>query len=501
MRLDGPSASEAGCYPRRDADVAVDIAPQAAAGRGLDSVFLGLTRPGGVRRRAPRPRSGARLSELLAALAFLAIAPISCGPTQAPAPPVGPAQTADQSKGGATTGKPAGPTSAGGSKGPGAPRPPAPPIDVQLGPVTVGEAARSVDVTGTLYGDIEATIASKVTGRLALLQADLGDAVETGAPLADLDRRDYELELAQRERTVAATLAELGLERAPDAGFDVSAVPSVRQRRSEADNAKAKYERAKRLFEQTPPLIAEQDLADLRTAWQMAMAATESAQLAAKALIAKAEAEDAAVAIARQRLDDTRLSVPTDDAGRPRTFRVAERLASVGELMNVGTPIVRLVSIDPIRYRATVPERFAAEVAVGQRATLALEGRSAPSVGTVSRISPRIDERSRSFEVEVTVPNADGSLKPGAFAKGSIEYRRDAGITFVPSAAVVTFAGVDRVFTVKDGKAVAHRVRVGRRQGDLIEVTGEIGADQVVVGNAAGLSQDAPVTVKAASGG
>ena len=410
----------------------------------------------------------------VALLGCIAVALPSCGPAQSPT-------------GGA------------------AQRPQAAPIEVSLVAVRRAEAIRTVDVTGTLFGDIDTTVAAKVAGRIVRLHVDLGAAVSTGDALAELETRDYELELTQRERTVRVTLSQLGLGEELPAGFEPSMVPSVRQRRSEADNAKAKFDRAQRLFEQKPPLIAEQDLADLRTAWEMAREATEVALLEAQSLVARAAAERAAVEIARQRLHDATIVAPTGEQGEKRQFRVAQRMVSIGELMSIGTPMFSLVATDPIRFRATVPERFSDAIAVGQSAAISLETDSsapagaAATTGTVTRIAPRIDERSRSFEVEITLANPDGRLKPGAFARGAIQIRRDANVAFVPSAAVVTFAGVQRVFSVRDGKAVAHRIRTGKEADGLIEVIGELDVTEVVASGAAGLGQDAPVTVRASS--
>jgi RND family efflux transporter MFP subunit len=389
------------------------------------------------------------------------------------------------------------PPSASGSAPRGGPAPAS--VEVQVAPVRKLQAVRNVDVTGTLFGDIETSVAAKVAGRISALHVDLGSVISTGDSLAELEQADYLLELAQRERSVDATLSALGLASAPTAEFDLESVPSVRQRRSEAANAKAKFDRAQRLFDQTPPLIAEQDLADLRTAWTMADDAAESAVLDAKALIAKAAAEQAAVEIAKQRLSDAKVLAPTGEKGEKRTFHVAEKLVAIGELMTPGTPMFRLVAVDPIRFRASVPERFASAVSVGQQASLQPEGVREAVRGQVSRVAPRIDERSRTFDVEITIDNADNRLKPGAFARGGIDIRRDENVIFVPEAAVVTFAGVERVFSVKDGKAVAHRIRTGQRQDGLVEVIGSLDASEVVVRNAANLSQDAPVTLASSS--
>lgn len=391
-----------------------------------------------------------------------------------------------------------GPSGAPTSAGSGKPKTDLPPVHVTLAPVTTREAIRTVDVTGTLNGDEEATISSKLPGRVATIAVDLGDEVAPGDILATIESRDYQLERAQRVAARQATLAQLGLEAIPSSDFDASTVPSVRQRQSEADNARAKFDRATKLFEAQPPLISEQDLADLRTAWQVARDAAQAELLSAKALIAKAKAEDAAVEASDQKLRDVEVRAPAADAaanGASRHYRVAQRLVSSGEYMRDGQAMFRLVAVDPIRFKASVPERFASAVAVGQSCTVHVEAYDAPFVGQVTRIAPRVDDRSRAFDVEIRLPNTDARLKPGSFARGAIAVRREENVTFVPEAALVTFAGVDRVYSVADGKAREHRVRPGLRIDGLVEVIGKVDAAEVIVGGVNGIAPGVAVVV------
>jgi RND family efflux transporter MFP subunit len=121
--------------------------------------------------------------------------------------------------------------------------------------------------------------------------------------------------------------------------------------------------------------------------------------------------------------------------------------------------------------------------------------------GTVARINPSVDLASRTFEVEVTVPNSGGKLQPGAFARGSILTHVEENVVFVPKDAVVTFAGVSKVFTIADGKAVDHTVQLGVTQGDFIEISkGLKPGGEVIVTNTSKLAASAPVTVGPASG-
>ena len=73
-------------------------------------------------------------------------------------------------------------------------------------------------------------------------------------------------------------------------------------------------------------------------------------------------------------------------------------------------------------------------------------------------------------------------------------------VTFAPQNAVVSFAGVSKLFTVKDGKAVEALVRTGVTDGELVEIVeGFKGAGEVVVSGAARLATGTPVEVRAAT--
>lgn len=372
------------------------------------------------------------------------------------------------------------------------------PTLVSLGPVRVGSVWRTVEVTGTLYGEEETTIASKLGGRVASLAVDVGDDAPSGSVLGQIEPRDYELALAEAEATMRSSLARLGLESLPTPGFDVESLPSVRRARAEAANAAAKADRARRLYEQEPPLISEQDYADIRTSNDVAQQSAATERLQVSALIAEARAQSSSAEVARQRLADTVVRVPSSSAEMvPLRYQVASRSVSVGEYVAPGQAMFHLVAADRVDFRADVVERFAGQIRTGQEVLVWVESSAEPVTGVVTRISPRIDTQSRTFMVEIRIDNRDWKLRPGAFARGQIRLREERDLTFVPADAAVTFAGVTRVFSVENGRAKGHRVRTGVRQGNDVEIEGGLPVREVVVHGAASLAEGVPVTIEA----
>jgi RND family efflux transporter MFP subunit len=194
------------------------------------------------------------------------------------------------------------------------------------------------------------------------------------------------------------------------------------------------------------------------------------------------------LALARQQMSDAVLGAPIDGA-------VRERRASVGEYLAAGAPVFGLVRVHPLRLRVAVPERDAPSVRVGQPVRVLLEGDPATHAGRVARLSPSIQEQNRTLIVEAEVANQGGKLRPGSFARAEIVVDADHTAVMVPAGTVVTFAGLEKVFVVKDGKTVEKRIRTGRRSGDRVEILEGVAAGEPVVVDPGNLVGGTPVTV------
>jgi RND family efflux transporter MFP subunit len=205
-----------------------------------------------------------------------------------------------------------------------------------------------------------------------------------------------------------------------------------------------------------------------------------------QALLAQRRSE---LALARQQLSDATLLAPFDGA-------VRERRAAPGEYLAAGTPIATLVRLHPLRLRVEVPERDSRGIRAGLPARVTVEGDQSVYRGRVVRLSPAFEEQSRTLVIEAEVDNQQGRLRPGSFAKAEIETSTSAGVVTVPASAIVTFAGIQKVFTVKDGKAVERPVVVGRREADWVEIVEGLQAGESVVAAPGNLVTGQPVSVQ-----
>lgn len=361
------------------------------------------------------------------------------------------------------------------------------PRPVRVVAAAMGRFPRTVTVTGTLAADEEVVAGFKVAGRVSEIAVDLGSPVRKGQVLARLDPTDFRLRVEQSEAALRQVRAGLGL---PRDGLGESVDPEktalVREARALLEEARLNRDRMAQLVEKNYIARSEVDASQSRllVAESRYQAALEEIRNRHELLAER----NSGLALARQQLADAMLSAPIDGA-------VRERRASVGEYLAAGAPVFGLVRNHPLRLRVAVPERDASSVRVGQAVQVRLEGDPAVHTGRVARLSPSIHEQNRTLIVEAEVANRDGRLRPGSFARAEIVVEADRTAVTVPASTVVTFAGLEKVFGVKDGKAVEKRIRTGRRSGDRVEILEGVAAGEPVVADPGSLVGGMLVTV------
>lgn len=395
---------------------------------------------------------------------------------------------------------------------------------VTLAPVEVRPMERAVDATGSLLPWQEVVLNTNAAGTVARLLVDLGDRVRAGQVVAELDPREPTLAVEQAEAGVGAARESLGRARAQlrAAEAQLQQVRDSRRaleaglNRSHAalEETKANLERMRQLVAEA--LVAQRELDVARTQYQVALEQYETAQVALtqfpdRVRVAEAQLEsdrsairvgeadlrrrEADLALARKRLADVTLRAPISGA-------VARRHLNPGQYVTENTAVFTIVRSDVLKFTGTVPEQFALEIRPGQLLRVRVEpvpGRQ--FAGRVTRVSPAVDMTSRTVQVEAEVPNPEGLLKPGLFARAALVLREDRNVAFVPEGAVSYFAGITRLFVVADGRAQERTVRLGARKEGFVEVVeGVQPGEQVATSGLGQLHDGAPVTTGSPDG-
>jgi RND family efflux transporter MFP subunit len=314
----------------------------------------------------------------------------------------------------------------------------------------------------------------------------LGSVVRRGQTVAQVEQQDYRLRIQQAEAALQQARARLGLQ--PDGSDDLvdpEKTGTVRQARALMDQSLSVRTRTATLVEQGVVSRAEFESSD--AAYKVAVSRYQDAVEEIRnrqALLSQRRTE---LALAKQALADTVVVAPFDGL-------VQERRASVGEYLGAGAAVVTVVRVNPLRFRGEVPERDAASVRAGQQVRVTVEGDSGLYAGRIVRLSPSINQQSRVLVVEAEIAN-NGSLRPGGFARADI-VTDDSGVAVtVPSNAVVTFAGIEKVITVEGGKAREKPVTTGRRLDQWTEVIAGVAVGEAVVIDPGNLQSGQPVNV------
>jgi RND family efflux transporter MFP subunit len=363
-----------------------------------------------------------------------------------------------------------------------------PPRPVKVFQAVEARVPRTIVSTGALAAEDTVVLGVKVPGRLVEQEADLGTRVRRGQVVARIDATDYKLRAEQAEAALQQARARLGL---PLTGADEQVDPEktsiVRQARAILDEARLARERSRKLLEQNLIARAQDDTAEANLGvaegrYHDALEEVRNRQ----ATLTQRRSE---LELARQQLADTALVSPFDGA-------VSAKQAAVGEYLVAGAPVATLVRTHPLRLRLPVPEREAVGVRVGHVVRLSVEGDATTYQGKVVRLSPIVQEQNRTLLVEAEVPNSNAVLKPGAFARAEIVTEGSQPVIRIPAASLVTFAGVEKVLVVRQGKIVEVRVQTGRRANDSIEIVTGLKPGEAVVLEPGNLAPGQAVTAE-----
>ncbi|MEX2114317.1 MAG: efflux RND transporter periplasmic adaptor subunit [Pirellulales bacterium] len=346
-------------------------------------------------------------------------------------------------------------------------------VKVTASPVVLRPVQRYVGLVGTLHAYEEAVIGAEVGGRVRKVMHDVSDRVRPGEVLVEIDPTDYQLRVRQSQKELQVELAKLGLSEAPTARTDVTRIPVVVQARLRRDNAQTRLDRAKTLVQKKA--APEEELTERLSEFRVAQAEYDNQVLLAKAGIASILVKQEVLAMAEQQLKDTLVHVPAPSLAIPGgadevEYAITQRPVSEGEYVMEGAELFKLVIEHPLKFRGRVPERRIGEVRVGQVAKVFSAAYAQPFDGEVTRINPAIDPATRAFEVEILISNPERQLKPGGFAKTGILTELDEQAVTVPLEALVSAAGVTKIFLVENGLAKEVQVNTGTQETDWVEI-------------------------------
>jgi RND family efflux transporter MFP subunit len=324
---------------------------------------------------------------------------------------------------------------------------------VKVASPTVNGGANTLQLPGSLQGAMQSPIAARASGYVKRWTKDIGSRVEKGDLLAEIESPEIDQQLSQAVAAREQAAASLAL----------------------AKSTVARYEELRKTG-----MIAQQMLDERR-----------SADVQAQATLAAA---DANVARLRDLQGFKRITAPF--AGI-----ITKRNVDVGDLIDAGgaRPLFVLTQSDPLRVYVDVPQTYAHLVKVGQKVTIAQnEIRDRTFEGQVARTAGSIDTTSRTMQIEVALPNRDGTLLPGAYVQVSLPLQAGKE-TVIPTNALMFRSEGLRVASVDNaGKVKLVPIKVGRNFGQSVEVLEGIrGGERLVMNPSDSLAEGDVVIVSA----
>src|SRR6187402_3680291 len=342
---------------------------------------------------------------------------------------------------------------------------------VQTEAVRREDVKRTVSISGTLAAENEVTVSSQAEGVVSRILADLGDRVLAGQVLVELDREKLQYNLDQQKAALARSLARYGANE-PGRLPPIDQTPDVKRAAAELNQAKRGFDRATELSKRQ--LLSQQALDDADAVLRTKQAEYDSALQNARNMAADIDASNAAARLAERQLRDANIRAPFEGY-------VQQRMVSLGELVKEQMPVMKIVRIDPLKVTAEIPEGLAPWIQGGQPVDLQVDAyQDRVFTGTVSRISPSVNQQTRAFPFEALVPNPQGLLKPGTFVRVKLTTNHAEDLLTLPYAALQYRYGVNRAFVVTGDTIAGREVKVGDRLGDRIEILGGVEAGDVV---------------------
>ena len=354
------------------------------------------------------------------------------------------------------------------------------PVPVKVETVATQDIRPAWRYSGEIRPDTEVQMAFKVPGYIAVLHqtkgADgrlrdiqVGDEIPAGTVLARLRRNDYE----------ASLNTAVGQEQSYQGAFAAS--------QAQLDQAKADQVKANQDFERAQALYAAKAMT--RPDYDAAVARHDANTASVQAAIQQIEARQGQLHAAQSGIVSARISLGDTNLIAPMPGAIVEKSVERGDLVATGTRAFVLDDIRVVKVNFGVPDNMLSHFKMGLPLPVQIEALGRTLTGRVTEIAASANSQSRVFNIQVTLPNRDRSLRVGMIASVRIDQANPQTVPVAPMTALITAeSGTNNysVFTIqeRDGKQFAQlkSVRVGEAVGKSVVISeGLLSGDRIIV--------------------
>lgn len=341
------------------------------------------------------------------------------------------------------------------------------------------DLSETVVASGRVIPPAMVELASMVNGTVAEVRGEEGDACRKGELLVQLDEGELRAQLRNTEAQLAqaeARLAQLGTLTAPQAA---QTVEQARSSLTLAERTLARNRELARTGFVSPAAVdeAQQQVELAASRLRSAQTGLSSSQAGSERQLAQAgvRAAQAAVQLAQAKLQQLSLRAPAD-------CRVLLRSVEVGQVAQVGKPLLTLALNGPTRISMLVDEKRLGYLAVGQAARVLADAfPEQPFDATVSSIAPGVDRDTGTVEVKLAVAKPPAFLRADMTVSAEVRVASRPQVLQLPSDAVLAGNGEPAVWLVRDGEALRQPVRLGLNGVGRVEVRAGLSEGDIVL--------------------
>lgn len=311
---------------------------------------------------------------------------------------------------------------------------------VVIGKLSKGEIQRSESLTGDIIPIQQASIYSKVNGNIEKNFVDIGTRVSNNQILALIDTTIYSQNANQ-------------------------AKANYMQAQANYQNAKLNYERNKKLLEQN--LVAQQDLDNAKTSFDIALAQQEAAKAVYNNTVTL--------------LSYCKITAPFPGIITKRNFDPGSYVTATTNAQ--GSVLFMLMNIDHLKTVVNVPERSVPYIPSVKEVTVTADAFPDKKFSArISKICQAIDLATRTMAVEIEIDNAGSLLKPGMFATVQFVTDMKSNSYIIPNQIALNDEQGDFVYVVNPDTTVSKKyIKIGTRMDDKVEVlSGLTETDRIV---------------------
>lgn len=309
-------------------------------------------------------------------------------------------------------------------------------VAVAAAPVETADIREIKFFNGQVQPVQSAVMAPKVAGRVAVVAVRIGDQVKKGGLLFQLDTSELSAQVRTQEADLAMARARLEM-----------AQKNREYYRSSLDNYKKLYEAG---------AVSKDKYDEIVLKYDQAMSGEYEAS------VAKSEAS---LNYQASLLEGSTVRSPVDGV-------VSFVSVEAGQNVTTATQAVGVVDISTVKVKIFVGDQHINRLSKGQKVEVDIPDlRNTPYEGTVSAMGPAVDAVAKGYPVEVELPNPDGQIKQGMFARVRMAVRESKNAALVSVDSVINRPDGKYLFVVQNGKARELKIETGITEGGKVEVT------------------------------